>query len=523
MITKIVLCASPSRLTAGVWRMGRLTSCQSFQPDDEGQAAFLKLLNSYPHTPVHLIADAVEEDYRIETLPHTFGKSRSALLDRRLNQLYRTTVYRAATPIGREKDKRKDDIFLFFALNNPESISPWIPLIQQIQAPLAGVYLLPAVSQFLLDRLKLKTPHVLLTDRQASGLRQTYFQEGKLRVSRLAPSSSLPETASAELYASETEKTRLYLLSQRLIARDTRLSLLVLSSGAEGAAICQQIGSEQGLECIALDAQGLGKRLGLPQKSLQQFPELLYMQLVAKSGKPVNLAPDAQTKHYLVYQIRSGIILASLGILLAGLLVSAQSFLSTLDFKFQTEEAARQTRVQEHMYEDVAKNFPATPLSGDQLAKAVNMSETIAANSSSPRRMFTVLSNALDVAQDIEIKRVHWLHTADKNLADSGTRAAPGARKAPAMAAAGLYDIAFVDGEIRRFSGDYRAALESVNRLAEILGKDARVESVQVVQQPVNVSSQSNLQGSTLDAQTQQMPAASFKLKVVLKLNEKPK
>ena len=40
---------------------------------------------------------------------------------------------------------------------------------------------------------------------------------------------------------------------------------------------------------------------------------------------------------------------------------------------------------------------------------------------------------------------------------------------------------------------------------------------MEVLQQPVNVSSLTNLQGSTLDAQARQIPAASFKLKVVLK------
>ena len=521
MLSKIVLCALPNRLTAGLWRMGRLVSCQSFIPDEQGLKAFAEFLNRHQHAPIHLIADAVEEDYRIESLPHTFGAARKALLDRRLNQLYRTTVYRAASLIAREKDKRKDDIFLFQALNNPECIAPWMEVIQHLHLPLAGVYLLPLVSQFLLDKLKLKNPHILLTDRQASGLRQTYFQDGKVRVSRLAPAPSLAEGEAADIYAAETEKTRLYLLSQRLIGRDTKLSLLVLSAGKEGDAVCQQIGAEQGMECMALDSVALGRRLGLREQALGEYPELLYMQLIAKCGIPVNLAPAAQTKGHVVYQVRNGIILASLGIFLAGLLMSANSFMNSLEHKARMDEAVLQTRMQERMYEEVAKNFPVTPLSGDQLRIAVELHQAILDNARDPERMMRTLAAAMDVAQDIELKRLRWVQTPDINLPDDAAKAAsqPGAGMGAATGL--LYELSFVEGEIRRFSGDYRAALESVNRFAELLRKDAGVQQVEILQQPVNVSSQFNLQGSTLDAQAQQIPAANFKLKIVLKPIEK--
>lgn len=519
MLSKIVLCALPDRLTAGYWRMGRLVSCQSFVADEQGLHAFAQFLDQHEHAPIHLIADAVEEDYRIESLPHTSGAARKALLERRLNQLYRTTIYRAASLIGREKDKRKDDIFLFQALNNPETIAPWIEVIQHLHLPLAGVYLLPLVSQFLLDRIKPGSPHIVLTDRQVSGLRQTYFQDGKVRVSRLAPAASLKSADMAEMYAAETEKTRLYLLSQRLISRDTRLSLLVLSSGKEGDAVCQQIAAEQGVECIALDTLALGRRIGLREQSLQQYPELLYMQLIAKRGAPVNLAPAWLTSGYLIYLVRGGIILAGLGIFLAGLLAFAGSYLHILEQKAQMEAAARQTLIQQRLYEEVAKDFPVTPLSGNQLKLAVQLHQAIVDHASDPARMMRTLGNALDAAQDIEIKRLRWVQTPDGNLQDVGAKNRVAAKPVSGVrtATGRLFEIGFVEGEIRRFSGDYRAAMESVNRFAELLRRDAGVEQVEVLQQPVNVSSLSNLQGSTLDAQDRQIPAASFKLRVVLK------
>jgi len=86
----------------------------------------------------------------------------------------------------------------------------------------------------------------------------------------------------------------------------------------------------------------------------------------------------------------------------------------------------------------------------------------------------------------------------------------------PADATA-LYEVGFVTAEIAGFSGDYRAALNMVNRYVANIKADARVANVEVLQEPVNVSSFADLQGSTADEQSTQKPPAYFKLKVILK------
>ncbi len=74
--------------------------------------------------------------------------------------------------------------------------------------------------------------------------------------------------------------------------------------------------------------------------------------------------------------------------------------------------------------------------------------------------------------------------------------------------------------EISGFTGDYRSALNSVNKFVEKLNLDQNVAAVEVLQEPVNVSSFVNLQGSTTDEQAAQTQPALFKLKVILKVPE---
>jgi hypothetical protein len=78
--------------------------------------------------------------------------------------------------------------------------------------------------------------------------------------------------------------------------------------------------------------------------------------------------------------------------------------------------------------------------------------------------------------------------------------------------------IGFVNAEIKSFNGDYRAALSSVNTFAMHLRENAKVQEVIVLQEPVNVSSFANLQGSTTDeTATTERPPAIFKLEIILK------
>lgn len=126
MLSKIIACISAKQATAGLWRTGRFVSCAVFTNDEAGHDKFRAFLLSHRNAPVHLIADAVEEDYRLETMPHSSGQARKEMLQRKLSQLYRNSSYRTAQFIGRANDKRRDDRILFTALVNPDLLTPWV-------------------------------------------------------------------------------------------------------------------------------------------------------------------------------------------------------------------------------------------------------------------------------------------------------------------------------------------------------------------------------------------------------------
>jgi len=106
---KVILCVTNQSLTAGLWHGTKLQSYHVFNNHDEDHTAFSQYLAKYPNINVYLIVDAIEEDYKLEALPHTTGKARQEIVERKLSQFNRNSIYRTAHFINRDTDKRKDD------------------------------------------------------------------------------------------------------------------------------------------------------------------------------------------------------------------------------------------------------------------------------------------------------------------------------------------------------------------------------------------------------------------------------
>jgi hypothetical protein len=105
---------------------------------------------------------------------------------RRLGQYFYNTPLSLAVSLGRAKDGRRDERILFAALTRAEAFTPWLDALREAEAILAGVYSVPLVlAQFGTQILDAKGPALLLTLTRG-GVRQTFFDQGKLHFSRLS-------------------------------------------------------------------------------------------------------------------------------------------------------------------------------------------------------------------------------------------------------------------------------------------------------------------------------------------------
>jgi hypothetical protein len=194
-----------------------------------------------------------------------------------------------------------------------------------------------------------------------------------------------------------------------------------------------------------------------------------------------------------------------------------------LDTGSETESARQQTAQLEARYQQATRHFPAAPTTAENLKRAVEISHKIAATTRSPEFMMGVVSAALDEHRSIVLKAFGWKYDRAEIDADAGMRAAKLAQEVPvggaapgAPAGAGTRkQSGLIEGEVRPFGGDYRIAIDAINRFAEALAKQPEVAEVRVVKLPLNINPGMPLSGNT--DSTDRTGTAEFKLLLVLK------
>jgi len=522
MADKLLICVSAEQATVGLARNGKLGPCQVFRNDDPGVAAFDRYLASLRNVPVHVMVDVVEEDYRFEMLPHASGRDRSELIERRLRQLYRNTAFCAHLAVGRDAGKRRDDQYLFFALTNPETVNGWLAVVRAHDLPVAGVYLLPVIAQGLVQKLAPETPNLLLVSRHPSGLRLTFFRQGKLRISRLTRVETADTRGRVAAYTEEIANTRLYLHALRVMTLDEHLAIVVLDRDGSLAGLEQSVAREiSNAQASLLTSAELVSRAGVSEAILRDVPDALYLHFLGLHSPVGNLAPEPVTERFQIYQLRRALYATAAIVGLTTVAWSAMNAYQIYDLRSQRELAASQTADYQRRYQEVTRKFPAAPTSADNLVLAVQTAERLRSAKHSPEPAMLVASRAFEQFPNVYLKSFGWKYGTRDFDSDGGSRRADAPGTPPGAAGAqsgstGRRHAMFIEGEIRPFDGDYRTALDAINGFAEALRQDPAVAEVKVVGLPLNVSPNMALSGSTADSATR-ATTAPFRLHAVLK------
>ena len=511
MADKVLISIAAEQGTAGRWRNGRLGACQSFANDEAGWAAFETFLKSAAGVPAYIMVDAVEEDYRFETLPHTRGHDRQQLVGRKLRQLYRNTPYCSAWMQGRDSGRRKDDIYLFAALTNPDMLFGWVQALARQQTPLVGIYTVPVVSVGLAERLKLKAQNLLLVSQHASGLRQTVLRDGKLRLSRLTRLEASSGESRVSAYAEEIQNTRLYLHALKVMTLDDHMTVALLDRDDSLRELCQLIQKRFANTHVEhLSREYIVDRVGVAPEVLANSRDAVYLQILGHQAPGCNLAPAGLLAHYHRYQARRVTYGASLAVALAAILWVGANVWQRSELNLESERLRAATIMEQQKYESVTRQFPKAPTSAASLKKTVELVEGIRAEARTPEPMLLRLSRALEDSPGVFLRSVEW------KSEPAGVADVAGVSKTPARE---HRDQAIVDAEIRPFKGDYRSAIATIDTFVERLSREKGVSDVRIVQLPINVSQTSVLSGNTAKETQVQATIAQFKLGVYLKPN----
>jgi hypothetical protein len=468
------------------WRPGNLDWLGEFAATDDGIKAFSQLLLQHARRPVRVILDSVDEDYRMEVLPHVAGAARSEMLARKLRQVFRNAAFTGAWRQGRESDGRRDDRYLLAAMTDADWLKPWLAAVDQAELALEGITLLAMACQSLLKALRVREPHTLLAYRLGSGLRLSYYQDGLLRFSRLLTGDPSPQAA--DWAAEEISKTQLYLMGQRILPREARLQVLLLDPGGGLAGAAALLNTDPAFNATSLDLPTLARALRVPDAFLASAPDIAPLAAIAVEPLLLNLAPAALTRRHTDYRWQRTIHLTTLAIGVAGIVFTGVQWLRTLDRQDATRLMHNEQQQLEARYRAITRAFPPAPVGAEQLGQTLALAARIEAGRASPLPAMTLLSGVLDREPAITLKTLRWQ---DASLGAPATTGA--SLTAPAVAGERLE----LEAALGAFDGNYRLAMEQIDGLIERLRKTPGVSDVALRKSPINTESSVALSGNT--------------------------
>lgn len=400
-----VLLLNPGQLTAYAVGPEGVRGEAAFAADAEGWEAFAVYLAAHRRSVFMLLADVAEEGFQLEEIPYATGKDRLAIIGRRIDQYFHGT-YALANREGRRKSGRRDERLLLMALTRPQTFEPWLTRLDIAEARLAGFFSLPQLLAHLLPDER--GGQQLLIVPTAAGLRQSFFDHGQLRFSRLTPLSADAPQGGAQAIATEAGKLHQYLFSQRLIVRGQPLATrLVLPAAALGK-VTEVCCDNDRMHFTFADLSGESTRLGLRTAADCDTVDALCCHLLLRRMPPVQFALPAQRRFYQRWRI--GFLLQGLGALLfaGGLAVAAKLAFDAGDLQAQTALIVQQTTLDQHRYATAMQALPKIPLTVDQLRELVQRFDELDRRAAGPAPLLVYLSHSLDLFTDIALDSLEW-------------------------------------------------------------------------------------------------------------------
>jgi hypothetical protein len=390
------------------WEKGALTLLARYRPINPDFEAFQVFLRSQLKTPFVIITDFIEEDFRNESVAHVTGSDRTALLTRKLNHTFRTTQYRTARVVGREKEGRKDDKVLFTALTKPELLDPWISRILELKIPIKALTSAAYLMELFALTLKFKQqPHLLLVSQEhVSGLRQTYLQNGRVIFSRLTAIKDAETASFEQMLLEQCEQTRKYLERIKQLPYDALLNVHVYTQ------VPMTDARERQQELLRFTYVAISEMESKAQIDLQGVAPgaiaFTLSRVLAGKGVPNVYAP-LQTRRFLYLdRISRALIVLGGMVLVTGVAASAPAVFEVTSSWERERELVAQTQPLLQEYEILRERFPETPIPSSQMELVVGTHEGILAQAFNPLDTLSLISQALEASPELDLAKIEW-------------------------------------------------------------------------------------------------------------------
>ena len=487
----LLLFLSVDHLHAQRMEGNTIVAQSEFNNTPEGREKFAAFVQGVSY-PCYLLTDLIEEDFRHEIIPHLVGSSRTALLKRKFEQFYRSTPYHQSTLLQRQKTGRRDDDMLFSALTNPALITPWVDILLAKKIPLAGIYSVPQISAPLIKNFPSK--HLLLISwEKFSGLRQTYFSNHHLQISRLTPVHD--EQAFHDSVVRELLRTYQYLKSLSLLPSGESLDVYVLCNARDRNELFNRLTISVDMRYDFADINLVGAQLGIEEPITNSDATQVFLRQLAKHAPVTHYANANHTYYYSLWQLKHGLVLAAVLLFAVALVWSISNVWrssSAVDGAKTLQLTIQQTLSQS---QKIIQSFPNTYAPATDMKSGVTVMRKLEQYGTVAGAVLRPISLTLNQYPKIEMDELAWQTSATELVAPNTQGDVPA-------------QVVTLKAHLTDFASDYRAALNYVEQFQSDL--TAQGYQVTVLSKPFDASPS----GSIVDQSDALKSSLDFSLKI---------
>jgi hypothetical protein len=369
---------------------------------------------------------------------------------------------------------------------------PWLNIMLSQQTPLAGIYSVPQISAPLVKDHP--SNHLLLISwEKFSGLRQTYFSEHRLQISRLTPVHA--GLTFQDAVVNELTRTYQYLKSLSLLPAGQTLDVRILCHAHDRSELQNKLSKDADMRYDFADIEEIGKQLKINYRFTDSDASQIFLHQLAANRPNTDYANAEHTRYYTLWQLRRALNWSSGVLLLASLLWATATVWQSGGNATEAETLKIQAQRLAKEAQQITQNFPSTHAPAADMKAIVSIMRNLDQYAPIPQIILKPISTALDHFPQIEVNDLGWQVNATEPVASNTLADVPA-------------QVIILKGDLQGFDNDYRAALAYLDRFQ--LELSTHGYQVTALTKPLDVSPGGNLAGQR-DARENEL-TFSFKL-----------
>lgn len=492
-------------LSAICFDRGQTILLGKFPLTDEGVENFSDFINQAPDYPSAFVVDVIEEEFRIETIPHVTGSDHINLLERKAGAIFRNMAYTSAQVIGREKQGRCDDKIIFSALGNSDVLERWHKVTKEAKVPLVGIYSVPMLTGMLIKKFKIRHPNTLfLSIQDGYLLRQSFFKKGKLKLSRLTRLKESGDNDFLKIIHNELDKSKRYLERAKLIDFNQPMEIYILTEGEQLDSLKIGCSSTENINYHFLDINDVAVKLGLKQTLSANESEWCYASMLNSQKPKGNYARLKERAYFSQFKLRKVIVGVSIVWAVGMTLWGGMDIYSGQSLAIKTAQIEADSRMfsAELVVKDIA--YPGLEYEPHVMRATVEADHQLKIHKPNALRSLMVIGSSLRKHPNVTLDQVKWKIVGDESMDDQEANGV-------------VIETATINGRLKEFPENYHAAFNQVDALLESLRSNSQIASARALSLPLDVDPNSTLIGESRNLSDIQ--PATFELEIRLKVD----